>query len=139
MPLPDNNLEEILAALLESVPAKSAATVHPNLETLLSAGQNAIQNLAALLLEDGHGDDSRVRYAFHALAIYCGNNDAHRKIFAAAVSTELETAAPPSVKMFLLQQLHLAGATEAIPAIEKLTTDPDLATEANRIISALRP
>src|SRR6266566_644550 len=126
MALLDDNFEQILAALLESVPAKNAADVYPKIEKVFAAGPDAIQKLADLLLEDGHGDDSRVRYAFHALAIFCGNNDAYRKTYADAVSTELDTAAPPSVKMFVLQQLFIAGAVEAIPAIEKLSIDPDL-------------
>jgi myo-inositol 2-dehydrogenase/D-chiro-inositol 1-dehydrogenase len=138
MALLDDNLDEILAALLESVPAKSPPEVYPKLERLLAAGADAIRKLADLLLEDGHGDDARVRFAFHGLAIFVGNNDAHRKIFADAVSTELETAAPNSVKMFLLQQLHIAGAAEAIPALEKLATDPDLGPESARILSSLR-
>jgi len=138
MALLDDNLDEILAALLESVPAKSPPEVYPKLERLLAAGADAIRKLADLLLEDGHGDDSRVRFAFHGLAIFVGNNNAHRKIFADAVSTELETAAPNSVKMFLLQQLHIAGAAEAIHALEKLATDTDLGPESARILSSLR-
>src|SRR4051812_8353868 len=138
MALLDDQLDEILAALLESVPAKSAADVYPKMEKLVAAGPEAIRKLADLLLEDGHGDDSRIRFAFHGLAIFVGNEDAKRKIFGKAVAIELETAAPNSVKMFLLQQLHMAGAVEAIPAVEKLAADPDLAAEANRILSSLR-
>ena len=138
MALLDERFDEILASLLESVPAKSAGEVYPKLERLLGAGAEAIGKLADLLLEDGHGDDSRVRYAFHGLAIFVGNNDGQRKIFAEAVSRELETAAPVSVKMFLLQQLHIAGAVEAISAVEKLSSDPDLASEAKRILPGLR-
>jgi hypothetical protein len=91
-----------------------------------------------LILEEGHGDDSRVRIAFHGLAIYAGQREADRKVFAEAISIELETAAPATVKMFLMQQALIAGAVEAKAAIAKLAQDPELGVEAARVLAGLK-
>src|SRR3954463_4019760 len=121
-----NPAEEAVADVLESVPAKSFADVRGKFENLVAAGVDAIRKLAELILEEGHGDDSRERIAFHGLAIYSGQREAERKVFAEAISSELETAAPASVKMFLMQQALIAGAVEAKAAIEKLVHDEEL-------------
>jgi hypothetical protein len=115
-----------VAAVLESVPAKGFAEVRGKYEKLMAAGVDAIRKLAELILEEGHGDDSKVRIAFHGLAIYAGQREADRKVFAEAISIELETAAPATVKMFLMQQALIAGAIEANEAIGKLVHDEEV-------------
>jgi hypothetical protein len=127
--------DQVVADLLEVVPAKSAKDAAGACANLLKAGVAAIGQLAGLLLDDGHGDDSKVRYAFHGLAIYAGRAEGDRRIFAEAVSLELEKAAPPSVKMFLMQQVYIAGAVEAKPALKKLEADEEVGVEAKRILS----
>ena len=89
-------------------------------------------------LEDGHGDDSRVRIAFHGLAVYAGQREADRKVLAEAISIELETAAPATVKMFLMQQALIAGAVEAKAAIQKLVQDEEIGAEATRVLAGLK-
>jgi len=134
----DNEAEEAVAAVLESVPANSFAEVRGKYGKLLAAGVDAIRKLAELILEEGHGDDSKVRIAFHGLAIYAGQREADRKILAQAVSIELETAAPATVKMFLMQQALIAGAHETQEAIEKLLQDKEIGVEAARVLSGLK-
>jgi len=134
----DNAVEEAVAQVLESVPAKSFAEVRPKFEKLVAAGVDAIRKLAELILDEGHGDDSRVRIAFHGLAIYAGQREADRKVFAEAISIELNTAAPATVKMFLMQQAMIAGAVEAEDAIRKLVPDQALGAEATRILAGLK-
>ena len=134
----ENPAEEAIAAVLESVPAKSFADAREQYAKLLAAGVDAIRKLAELILEEGHGDDSRVRIAFHGLAVYSGQREADRKVFAEAISIELETAAPASVKMFLMQQALIAGAVEAKAAIEKLVHDEELGVEAARVLAGLK-
>ncbi len=124
-----------IVAVLESVPGKDAPAAIAN---LIAKGPQAISRLAGLLIEDGHGDDTKVRIAFHGVAIIAGRRESDRKIFADAVAGELEKAAPPTIKMFLMQQLHIAGAVEAVPALEKLADDPDVGVEAKRILSGLK-
>lgn len=134
----DNPEDEAIAAVLESVPAKSYQEVRAKYEKLIAAGVDAIRKLAELILEEGHGDDSRVRIAFHGLAIYAGLREADRKVFAEAISIELETAAPASVKMFLMQQALIAGAVEAEEAIGKLVPDKEVGVEAARVLVGLK-
>ena len=134
----DNSAEEAIADVLESVPAKTFAEVRPKFEKLIAAGVDAIRKLAELILEEGHGDDSRVRIAFHGLAIYAGQREADRKLFAEAISIELETAAPATVKMFLMQQALIAGAVEAEEAMGKLILDEEVGVEAVRVLVGLR-
>lgn len=134
----DNSAEEAVAEVLESVPAKNFAEVRGKFEKLIAAGVDAIRKLAELILEEGHGDDSRVRIAFHGLAIYAGQREADRKVLAEAISIELDTAAPATVKMFLMQQALVAGAVEAREAIEKLVNDKEVSVEATRVLAGLR-
>jgi len=134
----DNPEDEAIAAVLESVPAKSYSQVRAKFEKLMAAGVDAIGKLAELILEEGHGDDSRVRIAFHGLAIHAGQRQADRKVFAEAISVELETAAPATVKMFLMQQALIAGAVEAKEAITKLVQDQEVGSEAVRVLAGLK-
>jgi len=134
----DNPAEEAVAEVLENVPAKSFEEVRGKYETLMAAGVEAIRKLAELILEEGHGDDSRVRIAFHGLAIYAGQKEEDRKVFAEGIAIELETAAPPMVKMFLMQQAPIAGAVEAQDAIGKLVKDQEVGVEAARVLSGLK-
>jgi hypothetical protein len=134
----DNPAEEAVAEVLKEVPAKSFGEVREKYEKLVAAGVDAIRKLAELILEEGHGDDSRVRIAFHGLAIYAGQREADRKVFAEAISIELETAAPATVKMFLMQQALIAGAVEAEEAIGKLVADQEIGVEAARVLSGLK-
>lgn len=134
----DNPAEEAVAEVLESVPAKSFQEVRGKYEKLMAAGVEAIRKLAELILEEGHGDDSRVRIAFHGLAIYAGQKEEDRKVFAEGIAIELETAAPPMVKMFLMQQALIAGAVEAQNAIGKLVKDQEVGVEAARVLSGLK-
>jgi len=134
----DNPVEEAVAEVLGNVPAKSFEEVRGKYEKLMMAGVEAIRKLGELILEDGHGDDSRVRIAFHGLAVYAGQREADRKIFAEAVSIELQTAAPGTVKMFLMQQALIAGAVEAEEAIGKLVSDQEVGIEATRILGGLK-
>ena len=134
----ENPAEEAVAEVLASVPAKNFAEVRPKFEKLTAAGVDAIRKLAELILEEGHGDDSRVRIAFHGLAIHAGQREADRKVLAEAISIELETAAPATVKMFLMQQALIAGAVEARAAIEKLVQDQEVGVEATRVLEGLK-
>ena len=134
----ENPAEDAVADVLESVPAKNFADVRGKFEKLIAAGVDAIRKMAELILEEGHGDDSRVRIAFHGLAIYAGQREADRKVLAEAISMELETAAPATVKMFLMQQALLAGAVEAKAAIEKLVIDQEIGAEAARVLAGLK-
>jgi len=134
----DNPSEEAVAEVLQSVPARSFAEVRKKYEKLMAAGVDAIRKLAELILEEGHGDDSQVRIAFHGLAIYAGQREIDRKTFADAISIELQTAAPATVKMFLMQQALIAGAVEAKEAIGKLVQDQDVGVEAARVLSGLK-
>jgi hypothetical protein len=134
----ENPAEEAVAEVLESVPAKSFANVRGKYEKLMAAGVDAVRKLTGLILEEGHGDDSKVRIAFHGLAIYAGQREADRKIFAEAVSIELETAAPATVKMFLMQQALIGGAVEAAEAISKLAADKEVGVEATRVLAGLK-
>jgi hypothetical protein len=134
----DNPVEDAVAEVLESVPARGFAEVRGKYEKLMVVGVDAVRKLAELILEEGHGDDSKVRIAFGGLAIYAGQRDEDRKAFAEAISIELETAAPATVKMFLMQQALIAGAVEAEEAIGKLILDEEVGVEAVRVLVGLK-
>src|SRR5687767_9801490 len=134
----DHKTEATVAEVLEGVPARSFAEVRGKFEKLMAVGVDGIRKLAELILEEGHGDDSRVRIALHGLAIYAGQREADRKTFAEAITIELETAAPATVKMFLMQQALIAGAVEAKEAIERLVPDKEVGIEAARVLGGLK-
>ena len=129
-----------LEALVQKLPAETNAAAEEVYKEILKGAPASIVELTKMLLEPGKGDDSKVRFTVHGLAIYVYRPDAEaeRKMFAQALVGQLEGDLPSAVKGFLIRQLQLAGGPESVEAIGKFLLDKDLSEYAAQALLAMK-
>jgi HEAT repeat protein len=134
-PQPTGRMAEILAR----IPNDSAAEATKALDDLLKLGPKGIQDLGALLVEPGKGDDSRARLAFHGLALYVARPGAEteRMMVCEAIRGLLAGSAPPAVKGFFLRQLRLMACPKAVPAISEFLLNEELSEYAAQALVSI--
>jgi len=141
--------KEKLAALVDSlvIPDRKAAAGNVDREAtlrtltaILQGGRENILGLADLLAEPGKGDDSKARYALHALAVHVGGlrDEGQRRAFSEALAATLNGDRPREVRCFLVRRLQVVGGREAVAALGKLLTSQDLCNEAAQALLAIR-
>src|SRR5437868_15537818 len=88
--------------LIKKLPAQNAEDRERLSADLFKEGVPGIATICKLLLEPGKGDDSKARFALHAMAVHASRpgGDADRKVFADALAAELGGNAGPQVKAF---------------------------------------
>lgn len=112
-------------------------------ETAIAAihkgGRDSVLGLIDMLLPPGQGDDFKAHYALHALAIHVlkQEDDEPRKVFAQAVASRLDAKTPKGVQKYLCQEIETAGGPEAVEALGKVVTDPELCEPAARALAAI--
>jgi HEAT repeat protein len=117
------------------------AEVERVLAELLKGGREHVVALVGLLVEPGKGDDSRARYALHALATHvCGAmGRPKRKPFAEALASTLGDAGRPTgVRAFVIRQLQVAGGKEVAEALGQQLADAELCEPAAQALLAIR-
>src|SRR4051812_6866587 len=143
------NAAEKLTALVEKVPGPDSRSVKgvegkAELERVLAeiikGGRDSVVELAGLLVAPGKGDDSKARYALHALAVFVchGANRKHRPTFAEALASTLEQDRPEEVRAFIVRQLQVAGGKEVTAALGRLLADRELCEPAAQALLAIR-
>jgi hypothetical protein len=110
------------------------------LSAILQGGRENIIALVDMLVEPGKGDDSKARYALHALAVQVATeqNDKQRQGFPEALASTLDGKRPKEIVRFVLRQLQVCGHQEVAPAIGKLLTDEELCESAAQALLAIR-
>jgi HEAT repeat protein len=116
------------------------AEMERTLTKVLEGGRDSIVELAGLLVAPGSGDDSKARYALHALAVMVcqGAGRKHRPVFSEALAGTLEKDRPADVKAFIVRQLQVAGGKEVTAALGKLLGDRELCEPAAQALLAIR-
>jgi hypothetical protein len=144
----------VAAATAQEVPAQPSAALrsllervefdgHETPETLSAELQRLTRadmaELCARLTEPEAGDDTRVRMVLHALAWQGGGagQERQRMDFVAELCAALERGQPAEVRRFLVEQLMLVGAAEAVPTLGRLLRNADSCAEAARALEAL--
>lgn len=114
--------------------------VEKALGEILQGGKDNIAGVVGLLVETGKGDDSKARYALHALAVeVCKRKEAkQRQMFAEALAATLGSDRPKEIQAFVIRQLQVAGSKEATPALGKLLLDDDLCEYAAQALLAIK-
>jgi HEAT repeat protein len=110
------------------------------LTAILQGGRESIVGIADMLTEAGKGDDSKARYALHALAVHVGGLHAGRNdraVFAQGVVAAIE-ARPPEVSRFLIRQLQVVGGREVVESLGVLLQDKELCDEAAQALLAIK-
>src|SRR5262249_34827274 len=94
-----------------------------------------------LLIEPGaRGDDSKARYALHALAlrVCAAKDEKQRAAYSESLASTLDGKRPKAVQAFVIRQLQVAGGKEVAGALGKLLTDEDLCDPAAQALLAIR-
>jgi HEAT repeats len=110
------------------------------LEAIRQGGADSIVGLVEMLVEPGKGDDSKARYALHALAVQVGGlrDDKQRRAFAEALASTLEGKRPRTVLAFVVRQLQVVGRQEVAAALGKLLVDEELCEPAAQALLAIK-
>jgi HEAT repeat protein len=116
------------------------AAIEKTLDAILAGGRAGVVAVVDMVLPPGKGDDTRARYALHALAVrVCGHRDRERQrqTFAEALASTLDGRRPKEVQEFVIRQLQVAGRKESVTALGRLLTDEDLADPAAQALLAI--
>jgi len=110
------------------------------LTAILDGGSENIVGLVDLLVESGKGDDSKVRYAIHALAVrVCAARDEkQRQMLTTALASTLNSQRPREALGFVVRQLQVCGGAEVVPALGKALADEELCEAATQALLAIK-
>lgn len=110
------------------------------LKAILDGGKDSLVALIDLMVESGKGDDSKARYALHALSVrVCAAKDEkQRTAYAGAIASTLGGKRPRDVQAFVVRQLQVAGGKEVVEPLGKLLTDEELAEPAAQALLAIK-
>jgi HEAT repeat protein len=144
----DMNDKDTVRSLVESlvIPDRKAErnavdqeATAKTLTAILEGGPKSITALIDLLTEPGKDDDSKARYALHALAVQAGGRkDARRRGFAATLAEALGGDRPRAVKAFVVRQLQVVGESSVNPALGRLLLDDELCGDAAQALLAIK-
>lgn len=140
---------EKLAALVDSlvIPDRAAAAGNVDREAtartltaILQGVRDNVTGLVDMLVEPGKGDDSKARYALHALAVHLAGlrDEKQRRAYAEALAATLEEKRPNPVRAFVVRQLQVVGRQEVAAALGKLLTDEELCEPAAQALLAIK-
>jgi HEAT repeat protein len=138
-------LTDLVASLV--VPDRNAraasvdkAAIDKTLTTILAGGKDNLVALVDMLVVPGKGDDSKARYALHALAlrVCAARDDKGRRTYSEALASTLDGKRPREVQGFVVRQLQVAGGKEVTPALGKLLTDDELSESAVQALLAIK-
>jgi HEAT repeat protein len=107
---------------------------------MLRSERNLTADLVGMLTEPGKGDDSKARYALHALAVHVGGlrDEMARRAFAASLADTLKENRPAGVRRFVVRQLQVVGGKEVAAPLGQLLTDEEVCDEAAQALLAVR-
>jgi HEAT repeat protein len=109
------------------------------LKALVESERNRIPEIVDMLVESGKGDDSKARYALHALAVHAaGMGQQAKQTYASALAATLKPERPRDVRGFIIRQLQVVGGKEVAEALGKLLVDEELAEEAAQALLAIK-
>src|SRR5262245_33514275 len=139
-------LPDLVASLV--VPDRGAdaktvdrAATEKTLQAILDGGKDGLVAVVDMLIVPGDkGDDTKARYALHALAVRvcAARDDKQRKAYAEALASTLGGKRPKPVQAFVVRQLQVAGGKEVNEALGKLLTDEELAEPAAQALLAIK-
>src|SRR5262249_43901767 len=105
-----------------------------------AGGKDTVVALVGLLVEPGgKGDDSKARYALHALAlrVCAARDEKQRQAFSEALASTLDGKRPKQVQAFVVRELQVVGRKEAVAPLGRLLNDEELAEPAAQALLAI--
>jgi hypothetical protein len=108
-------------------------------DTILRGGRDSIIALIDMLKEVDKGDDYKVRYVLHGLALYVCRPEkrGQRATFIDALLSQIGGARAKAVQAFLVRELEVAGDRQAVQALGRLLLDEELGDPAARALLAI--
>jgi len=106
---------------------------------VLSGGRENILGLVDLLMPPGKGNDWKVRYLLHGLAVYVCRPEARgqRRMYVDALASQTGGDRPKAVQRFLVRELQVAGGKEVAGKLGELLTDEELCEPATQALIAI--
>jgi HEAT repeat protein len=111
---------------------KAIAQIH-------KGGRDNIIAIIDMLVPPGEGDDVKVHYALHCLALYvCKlDDDNQRRRFARTLASQLGGNRPKAVQRYLVRVLQVAGSREVVGVLGELLLDEELCEPAAQALVAI--
>jgi len=127
------------AAVLQKLPAESAAARDAAAAELLALGPEGLQAVCRRLVAPGPDDDSLARFALDAAAVYAARPGAEseRQLLVKEFLRALEAPVAPEVKEFLLGELQHVAKVESVRRLAVFLADSRLAGPAARALTAI--
>ena len=126
--------------ILAQFPAGSVAERDALAGAMLASGEPGLASLTRQLVPAGSGNDTAVRFALNAMAIYASQFGAEprRALAERALVKALAAASDPEVRTFLLSQLRLVGRDAAAKAAAPYLFDTALVEPATQLMLSVR-
>lgn len=131
--------QDELSGIITQMPASGENEQQWLNARLLEMGPSAIHSLTGMLNAPGTGEDTYARYAINGLAKYVSRpgRETERNTYEAVLLEELNSNHPAAVKVFLMEQLELAGSDKAIPVLQLFIGDHQLHESAIHALKAI--
>jgi HEAT repeat protein len=125
-----------VADILAQMPARDLVQRDKAVQGMIQLGEQGLAEFTKLIVPAGTGDDTNARFALNALALVVGdgNHDADRKMVSEAFIKALDKATDPEVKSFFLYHLKFFAKEEAVEAVAKYLSDPQLVEPAAAVL-----
>lgn len=129
-----------VADILAQFPAESSAGRDRLAGEMLGLGAAGLTEVTGQLVPAGTGNDTAVRYAINALAVFASQSETefYRALTAAALARGIAVASDVEVRTFLLSQLRLVGRDAAVKAAAPYLSDAALVEPAAQLMLSVR-
>lgn len=114
--------------------------IDATLTKILDGGKDSLVAVIDMVKVPGKDrlNDTKPRYALHALAVRVARDARQRKAFCEALASTLGSDRPKEVQAFVIRQLQVAGGEESAAALGKLLTDEALSGSAVQALLAVK-
>jgi HEAT repeat protein len=128
-----------VGAILLEFPAETALTRDAAAAKIVALGPGGVAGLCAGLEKPGEGDDSLVRFALDAVAVYVGREGAEkeRRAFSAGLLRAIRLRRDVENRAFLLSLVQRVGRGEAVKPVAAFLRTPDLTGPAVRALVSI--
>ena len=129
-----------IADLLLKLPAHDAKQLNANMNEIGNLGDAGLQQMVAMLLPAGQGDNSRLQYAIGGFSYFVTQTgkDDWRKMSVTAYSSSLEKMTDLENKRFIIEQLQTVGKDDAVATLVKYLTDEKLCDPAAQALIKIK-
>ncbi len=130
-----------VAELVGKVPVTTTPEGKQVIAELVARSPAAAKEIAGMLVAPGKGDDAKARFALHGMALYAAGPEVFREEVRLAVSggiiEAIRAEERAEVKAFLIRQLALCGAHEAVAPLAGLLASERFCEPATQALTQI--